>query len=152
MTTHRDHLDEAIDAVAAHRAGLGAQLIKLSSDAVVQRDIDETVRTSTDPGLDNTRIPLPRKAVAVRRTDGRSGLGESGVVHVQLRFPAQGLTASLIRASSCRATSSSGWRATREKVEHRWGPGARAGFQHQRGESRIRADPRRDDDRRWIAR
>ena len=26
-------------------AGLGAQLIKLSSDAVVQRDIDETVRT-----------------------------------------------------------------------------------------------------------
>jgi sensor histidine kinase regulating citrate/malate metabolism len=27
-------------------------------------DIDQTVRTSTDPSLDNTRIPLPRRAVA----------------------------------------------------------------------------------------
>jgi sensor histidine kinase regulating citrate/malate metabolism len=46
-------------------------LIQYRVTSVSFADIDETVRTSTDPGLDNTRIPLPRKAVA----DGASWSG-----------------------------------------------------------------------------
>lgn len=48
-----------------------AALIQYRVTSVSFADSDETVRTSTDPGLDNTRIPLPRKAVA----DGASWSG-----------------------------------------------------------------------------
>ncbi len=53
-------------------AALGqAALIQYRVSSVSFADSDETVRTSTDPALDNTRIPLPRKAVA----DGASWSG-----------------------------------------------------------------------------
>jgi len=39
-------------------------LIQYRLTSVSFADLDQTVRTSTDPALDDTRIPLPRKAVA----------------------------------------------------------------------------------------
>jgi two-component system, CitB family, sensor kinase len=48
-----------------------AALIQYRVTSVSFADSDETVRTSTDPALDSTRIPLPRKAVA----DGASWSG-----------------------------------------------------------------------------
>jgi two-component system, CitB family, sensor kinase len=63
-------------------ATLGQAMVTQSGvDTVTFADADERVRVSTDPSLENTRIPLPRKAVA----DGASWSGTLEVAgHRQL--------------------------------------------------------------------